>query len=331
MKVRDLFAKKIILLAFLSFTAIALGGTLGALDLYGFVNGQHAINAILLGASLLLLYLAMILVFILDFSDKRYLNHAYIFVSFFFGFTAFMVTKNPLLALGYSIIFFAFLLYCYQKSWQRSKLFVKFTPSEIFFPVLRSAFFYIFLLLALLIYLQTQNRIADQNLVNPRIVKTISQPIIGIINSQINSQIQTQFQDQLPINITSEQKVSIVRGVLNETVKSALSQNKTIFGFSPADIPIKNARISSAGEVDFSPVVEEMAPLVTKRLNEQIEKYAIFVPVAIVVIIILLLQPFLLPIQLVEAAVTSLIFKILIRIGFLRIERVSQEVETINI
>ncbi len=324
--------KKFALFFLLAFLSIMNGGFLGSLDFYGFVNGQHAINLLILVGLLISIYLSTIVIFILDFSDKHDLVKTYATTSFFFGLTFFFINKD-LLAAGISMaIYFIFLYYIYATTAKRETLFIKFMPQELFSPVLRCSFFYIILLLVLLSFFQTRFKLAQHDLISPQLVILLSKPTVAILNKQLGGQLQQQLSSQFGPSIDSQKRVQIIHTVLKESVKTMpKEQAEQYFGLKPSEIPIDKTIVYDNGDIDLSPVVTTMSPAIAHHLNNQLQSYSYLVPFIVPLVVFLFLQPFMWPLQFIEVLLTGVIFKLLFSSRFLSIRKETTEVERVSI
>ena len=324
--------KKLALFSFLSILSIVSGAVFGLLDVFGFVDGRHALSLTLLIFSIVIMYFITITVFLLNFVTRNRILPFFGIASLLFATTFFLMNLNPFLTFTSSILYLVFLFYSYDTSGKRAKMFISFSPKEIFFPIIKTSFLYFMIVLALLAFVQSKKLVSQNSLVNPTFIKIVSRPMIITLNKQINSQLQTELRRQLPGEIAQKDREKVSRQVLEATVQSmAQNDGEQLFGFKAHEIPIEKAIVYQDGQVDLAPVIDNMLPLIAFRLNEQIQKYAVFAPLIVAGIVVLVVQPFIYPLEAFEALCTLLLFKALKRGGFLKIKKESKEVDVIEI
>lgn len=320
--------KKISILVVLGISAIATGATLGILDIFGFIDGRHALSFTLLLLTALFLYLSLVSVFLLDFTDRRqtYTLLSIIAGTFFISF--FVVNQHILLSLVTTVSYTLFLTYSYTQTLKRSRLYIRFVPQEIFYPILKRGFTYFLMLMAILAYSQSQILISENSLVSTSLIRLASKPTIVMLNQQINSQLTPILESNAVKNLPLKQRESLIYEALSVTTKNmADPKTHSIYGFKPSEIPIQEAEISSDGYVDVTPIVEAMLPSFAFRLNEWIRRYATFAPFVVAALAYLLLQPIIIPLQMIESLITLILFKILLRTNFICLRKEQQEVE----
>jgi len=323
--------KKLALFIALSLLSIVSGAVFGLIDLFGFIDGRHALSLTLLIVSVLLIYLITIVVFILNFAERKRTWPFFAVAALLFSTTFFLMSLTFQLTIASGMIFLAFLYYAYVNSAHRSHLFIAFSPKEIFFPIIKTSFVYLMVILALLAYTQSRQLISQHSLVSPVMVKIISRPMVLTLNKQINSQLQSELGSQLPSQMSAGEKDRLIRSVLKQSVE-AMAQNEEgrIYGFKPEEIPIENAIVYDSGEIDLTPVIDGMLPQIAIRLNDEIQRYAVFAPFVVAFIVILIIQPFIYPIELIEALLTLVIFKVILRSGFIKLTKETKEVDVIQ-
>lgn len=312
----------------LSLSSIISGAVFGLLDVFGFIDGRHTLSLSLLLGAAGLTYVSLVTVFLLNFAKKSRIVPFLLISSALFGITFFFMNLNILLTIFSSAAYMAFLIYVYSASVRRSELFVKFVPQEVFFPILRKSFTFILIVLAIMTYTQSQKLIANNSLVSTGLVSYASKPSIYFVNQQINAQLFSGEAAQIIASVPDEQRELVIRTALEKTLEQmADSSEQTVYGIPLQNIPIEKAGIDQSGRVDIGPVIQAMLPDIAQRLNALLQEYAPFVPFIIAILVILIMQPFIIPIQLLESLITLILFQILTATKFIHIKKVQKEVE----
>lgn len=320
--------KKISILVVLGLSAAFTGATLGILDIFGFIDGRHALSFTLLLLTALFLYISLISVFLLDFADKKETYLSLFAVSALFFISFFVVNQHIILSSITALSYALFLNYSYTETLKRARLYIRFVPREIFFPILKKGFTYFLVLMAILAYTQSQKLISENSLVSTSLIRLATKPTILMLNQQINSQLSPIMQNDNIAKLPRKQKEQVIYEALSVTAKNmANPKTHTIYGFKPSEIPIQEARISPEGYVDVTPVVEAMLPSFAFRLNQWVSRYASLAPFVVAALAYLLLQPVIIPLQMFESLITLILFKILLRTNFILIRREQQEIE----
>ena len=320
--------KKSALFIVLAVISIFSGAVFGLLDIFGFIDGRHALSFTLLLSAAVLTYVALVTAFLLNFAQRNRVYTFFIIASVLFGLTFFIMNLNFILTIIATLIYLAFLVYVYSASVRRSHLFTSFSPRELFFPILRSSFTYFLIIMAILSYTQSQRLISENSLVSPNLVRIVSRPTILMVNQQINAQLQSGLTSDIIDALPLAQKRQAVQLALKKTVEGMVNPSTgEIFGFTPDEIPVTQATISDSGIVDIAPVIYAILPGIAFQLNERIQAFAIFAPFVVALLTFLLLQPLLIPLQLIESLLTVIVFKILMATGFIRLQKEQREVE----
>lgn len=321
-------SKKMSLSIVLGISSLLAGGVFGLLDIFGFVDGRHSLSFSLLMISSGLLYISLVSTFLLNFVGINRLRGLFVLSSVLFGIPFFIMNPNILLTLLASLLYFSFLIYVYSASHDRSLMFIRFSPRELFFPILKGSFTFFLILLAVLTFTQSQKLVSSNSLISPTLIRMISKPTIFMLNQQINAQMQSGVSADILQSLSGVQKRAVIHQALKTTVKQmANPQDKTIYGFKPEEVPVELATVSPSSMVDITPIIEAMLPSIAYKLNIRIQEFAVFAPFAVALLTFLLLQPFIIPLQLIESLVTIALFKILLRTKFLTLRKETREVE----
>lgn len=324
--------KKIALAVLLTFLSIILSATLGQLDFLRIAEGNLRSGVILILISVVLAYLIAIVVFILDFSDKKNLVKTYYVISLIFGLVLHLVNPIPLFTVIATLSFFGFLFYLYRATLSRSKLFVKFKPNEIFVPVVRYGLLFLLGMFALLGFFQTKS-LMNGGRITPQLVKIVSRPILVIVNRQLGAQLQAQLGDKFEASIGTQDREKIVKFVLAELVES-MSEGETrqLFGFRTDNIPIDKTLVYPSGEIDITPVVDAMLPDIAEKLNARYGNLMFLAPFVVAFFIVLFLQPLFIPFHILSSLFfIPMIFSLLIHSGFTLITKEAIEVERLSL
>ncbi len=324
--------KKITLVIGLLSLTLVLSYTLGKLDFFGFLSGRHALNFILLVSSFLLWHLISIVVFLLDLDRSQHRERVYLAVGSIFGVLFFTINQDILISLLSTFFFFFFLLYTNRALQDREKLFVKFAPKEILFPVIRSGFIFLLIMLAIMGYWQTLERAKKTNLLSPDILKLLSRPGVVIVNRQLGAQLQTQLGDRFQEAIGTSEKKAIVEFVLSESLETmSEGQTRQLFGLRADNIPVDRTVVYDNGEVDVMPVVEAVLPRVSDNLNQLAKEHLILAPVVIAVLILLIVSPLLTLTEFVLFLPTAFVIWLLLRTKFLEMTTTTVEKEVLKL
>ncbi len=323
--------KQGVLFAILGLSSIASGMTFGLLDIFGFVDGRHAISFSLLGFSIVLLYVSLISIFILNISHTSRMQSIILIGTALFSVTFFFMNLNPIVTVLAALSYFLMLSYAFRSTTKRFELFVRFSPKEIFFPVLRDSFLYLLIITSLVAYSQSQRLLSQSSLITPTIAGLVLKPAVRTLNQQINAQIKSEVGDELAL-LPPEERQRGVALILEKTLEG-MADKKTheIYGIPTKDIPIERASIDGNGKVDLAPVFDGSLPAISHALNNKINHYALIAPLAIALLTFLIFQPLTLPLQLLESLITIGIFKLLISTGFIKVHTETKEVQRLSL
>ena len=320
-------SKKIALFIALAILSILAGAVFGLLDIFGFVDGRHALSLTLLVGAVFLIYAILIVAFLLNFAKRNRIYTFFLIASLLFGLTFFFMNLNPVLSLLATLLFGAFLVHVYSASVGRSKLFITFSPRELFFPILRSSFIFFLILLSVLTYTQSQKLISQNSLISPNMISFISKPTIFMVNQQLNSQLTSGASAEILDALPQAQREEALRIALSKTVQQMAQQGDgTVYGFSAEEIPIHLSTITR-GSIDITPVIEAMLPNIALKINEFVQEFAVLAPFAVAFITFLLFPPLILPLRFVESLITLVLFKILLSTGFIHVHKEQREVD----
>jgi hypothetical protein len=105
----------------------------------------------------------------------------------------------------------------------------------------------------------------------------------------------------------------------------------TIYGLKPEEIRIDDASIDTDGRIDMAPMFDAMFPTIATKLNILIQKYTVIAPFIVAILTFFILQPLMIPINLIESFLTLIIFKTLIASGVIKITEEQMPVQKVRI
>lgn len=320
--------KKIALFTILGLSSMFMGAIFGLIDIYGFIDGRHELSIKLILSGILFMYISLITVFILNFAPSNRVYTFFTFATILFALPFYIMQTNLLMTLLSAAAYAGFLGYAYNESLKRSKLFITFQPREIFFPVLRNSFTFLMILLAIVAYSQTRVLISQNSLIHPDLVRIVSKPSIYLMNKQFESPIQKALAAPEVQQLSDEQKEAAVRQALRQIVTNMQdAQTGTIYGIPASEIPIEDATIhvtDSVVSIDITPVIEQMLPQISFALNSLLEQYQVVIPFIIAFLVFVILQPFVIVINIFESLITLIIFQILLSTSFIHVKTIKR-------
>lgn len=186
--------------------------------------------------------------------------------------------------------------------------------------------------LALLAYSQSKVLVSQNSLISPQMIKTISHPIVITLNKQLNAELKAQLGNQVSNKVPVQNQEQVIRLVLQESLESMQENgSQDIYGFKPKEIPIEKTIVYKNGDIDVAPVVDAMLPEIARRLNDRISQYAVFTPLIVAFLVLLILQPFVYPLELIESFITQIIFKIMLKTKFLLLKKEVREIDVLEL
>jgi len=324
--------KEPILFGLLALFTAVLAFSLARLDFFGFVSGAHTLALSYLFSAWFAWFTILLGLFFLDLEESPHKVPFFLVLSVLFGIVIAIVSRNSLASLSLPAAFFLFLFSSHTMLLRRQKLFVKFSFHDLLFPIVRSSFGILLLLLAFLSYSQALQKVNRSALVSPSILRTVSRPLIFILNKELSAQLSLQFNNQLAGFLPRSEKERITRFVLSKSLDS-LTDRKTqaVFGFPREQIPIEKVDIAESGEIDLTPVFEGMYANLAKTLNERARQYLQLVPLVIGAITFFILSPLIALAEGVLFVFGFLIVQLLLKLGVLRIEKKNVEKEFLRL
>lgn len=324
--------KKLAIVITLAFLSILQAGVLGKLDFFGFLDGRHQISTSLFILSLLIGYLTTISVFLIEFSQKHRLRLVFLGCSVLFTITFFIVNGSFEISAVTGLLFVGYLLIAHNLVHKRSKVYVRFSPTDVLTPVVRASFTFILALFATLNFFSAQVKVNENALFAPKIVRPLTKPVVQIVNKQLTLQMRAQLDAKLPASTTVLEREKIIRTVLKETVLSLGEENKGyVFGIPASHIDTNKVLISPSGDIDITPTIDAVIPDISSLLNQQVRRFYFIAPFVVALLTFILLQPLFVPLSLIEIPITKLVFYILFKTKFLQLKKEMKEVDTVGL
>ena len=184
---------------------------------------------------------------------------------------------------------------------------------------------------AVINFFHSQIRLESDTLISPDLVRTVSKPFIVVFNKQLESQLKSQLGDQAKSTENSAAKRQIVEFVLKQTIQSTLGKQSENLGINANAVPVEKAVIYDNGAIDVAPVINLMADDISVSLNERLQPYFFIAPFVVALATIVIFQPLLWPIEVIESYLSRLIFFILLKIRFVNIKKETREVERLSL
>ncbi len=303
---------------------------LGKLDFFGFLDGRHEVNFKMLFGAILSSYILTLSAVFLDIINQKNKFTPIIISCILFVLTFFLSNGKMSAAILAGILFVGFIWIITSEAKKRLELFIKINPQELFFPIFRRGFLFIVGMFAVINFFQSQARIDSNSLISPGFVKTISKPLIVVFNKQLESQMQEQLGSQFGSTENTAAKKQIVEFVLKQTIQSMLKQDGHGVGINIDDIPAEKTIIYDNGAIDISPVIADMADEIAYSLNQTLLPYAFIAPFIVALATIIIFQPLMWPIEIVESYLSRVLFFILLKTGLIKIRKETREVERIG-
>lgn len=323
--------KKLFISSLLIIFSSLFGIILGKIDFFGFLDGRHALHLTLLVLSIITAYIITILVFIIDFSDKKNLIIVYIASSIFFMIFYFTADTNFFGTVTAGFVFLFFLNFINTETQKRAQLFVKFIPQELFFPVLKKAVLFLIILFAIANFFQSQKIISENGIISPYIVKYVSRPIVVFFNNQISLQLRQQLGPKYNY-LSQKEKKRIVEFVIKDIITQlSLSPIGKRISINPEHIEEEKVILYNDGSIDITPVVDSVILDITHNLNREIKQHKLVAPLFISLITIIIFQALFIPIQYIESIIALFLFKIMLSSGFLHIKKEEAIVERLTL
>ena len=257
----------------LALLSLILAILLGLLDFFGFLSGAHTLNFVYLALSFVTWHLLGLTIFLLNL-DKPRLETVYLVAAVIFGTVFFLFNQNYLSALLATCSYFFFQIYTEKALSKRAKLFVNYSTREVVFPIIRQSFLFLLLILVTIGFFQGQRQVKHARLITPYMVRTLSKPIVIILNKQLGTQLQQQLEP-------------------NGSILENLSDNtfRLLFGFNPQNIPLDKTIIYPTGEIDLTPVVNEISDQIAFQMNQRLNLYLPIIPLFFAFLVFLFVSP----------------------------------------
>ncbi len=323
--------KKLGLTVFLAILSSIFALVLGNIDFYGLLGDKQSQNVIFILSSVGFIYLITITTFLYDFSDRRHVFTIFSIISFCFALAFYVVNTQIIKTIVAGFFFYIFLDYVYASSLNRSKKFINFQPNDIFLPVVKNGFFLLVILFAIFSLVETRSYMRSNRELSPLLIKLVSKPIVGIINKQLGNEINKQIdvvKTQQPVTFSRQELTKLVLVKMVASMDPARTK-QLIFGITPSQIHIDKAIVRENGDIDLTPVVDDLTPYINDNINSKYGNYIVFTPFIIAFLVILLLQSSLWPFSFVAGFITPIIFYAFLSLGLIKKIKEPAEIEKI--
>lgn len=156
--------------------------------------------------------------------------------------------------------------------------------------------------------------------------------MVLLLNKHFAAQLQARLGRRFERAIGSQNREEIVRFVLAEIVE-LMSEGtaRQALGFNPKTIPIEKTIVYENGEIDLTPVINNMLPGIADNLNRRFKAYLVLIPFIVTGLLIITLVPLTVwPFELLAGFLTPLIFFIIIKSGLIKIKKETIEAERVS-
>ena len=310
---------------------LVLAILLGLVDFFGFLSGEHTLNLIYLILSFLAWHLLGLTLFLQNLDQHRQ-EMVYLVAAVLFGAVFFVFNQNYLSALLSASFFFLFQIYTERALSKRAKLFINYSTREIVFPIIRRSFLFLMLILVVVGFFQGQRRALKNELVTPYMVRTLSKPMVLVLNKQIGIQLQQQLGPQFEQAIGTNERRAIVSFVLAEILESLSSgTTRQLFGLNPENIPVEKTIIYDSGEIDLTPVVNEISDDIANQMNQRLNFYLPIIPLFFASLVFLFVSPLVAASEILLLPLIRAIIALLIKMKIIAIKKASVETEVLTL
>jgi len=283
--------QKILFNVILASLTLTLAILLGLLDFFGFLRGAHTLNFLYLVLSFVTWHLLGLTIFLLNL-DKPKLETVYLVAAVLFGTVFFIFNQNYLSALLATCSFFLFQIYTEKALSKRAKLFVNYSTREVVFPIIRQSFLFLLLILVTVGFFQGQQQAKRAQLITPYMVRTLSKPIVIILNKQLGTQLQQQLGPQFEQALGTDERRTIVTFVLSEIMESfSEGTTRQLFGLNSQNLPLEKTIIYDSGEIDLTPVVNDVSDQIATQMNQRLNLYLPIIPLFFALLVFLFVSP----------------------------------------
>jgi len=314
----------------LVFLALALAILLGLLDFFGFLSGEHTLNFAYLALSFIAWHFLGLTLFLQNLDQNRQ-EGIYLVSASFFGIVFFIFNQNYLSAIFLAASFFLFQIYTERTLVKRAKLFVNYSTREIVFPIIRRSFLFLMLIFVIVGFFQGQKQSQNQKLITPYMVRTLSKPAVLVLNKQIGAQLQQQLGPQFEQAIGTHARREIVSFVLEEILESFNEgTTRQLFGLNSQNIPVDKTIIYDSGEIDITPVVNEMSGTIARQINQHLSLYLPIIPFFFAGLVFLFVSPLMAVSEIVLLPIVRAIIAFLIKLKIIIVAKETVEKEVLK-
>ncbi len=208
----------------------------------------------------------------------------------------------------------------------RLSLFARFKPVEILRPVIRLSFVLLTLLISTIGWYQIDRGVSfSLSLITPSNLLQAAQPILPEVNRQLSLSIKKSWSSSS--STSPEQTKLVFSQILAEFSQQDLSRR---IGFKPELIPLDKVIFQADGQIDVGPALEPLSSWLASQLNDLVNRWRLWLSVAIFILTLILLAPFAFVVNLLLLLALPLIFKLLFKSKILKKEVKQLPVEVIS-
>jgi hypothetical protein len=331
-ELQNMNKKKLVLFVFLTALTAILGLLLGKINFFGFLSQTIELNLIYLVFSFLVWYLISFVLFLLNLESGERKKQVFLITSLLFGLVYFLVNSHFLSAILLTLFYFFFLMFVLRVIKERERLFVKFYAHGILFPVIRTGFIFLAVILSTIVYFQAYNRARQASLVSPAVIEKLTRPFINIFNKRFSSELQRKFGTEFEQTIGTQQKQDIARFVVEESIESMTEgTSRQYFGINLNNLPLQKIEVYDNGDINLNPLIASIAPKISNYINSQAQTYYLISPLIIAILVVAAVSPLTAILGIVLYFPTLLAISILLKTGFLHKETKTVEKELLRL
>lgn len=312
--------------------SVILAILLGLVDFFGFLSGEHTLNFVYLLLSFTAWHFLGLTLFLQNLNQKRQ-ETMYLVSALLFGAVFLVFSQNYLSALLSASSFFLFQIYTERALSKRAKLFINYSTREIVFPIIRRSFLFLMLILVIVGFFQGQRRAQENELITPYMIRTLSKPMVLVLNKQIGTQLQHQLEPQFGQNIYTKESRAIVDASLRDILERLFSNTfGQLLGFNLQNIPIEKTIIYDSSEIDLTPVVNDVSEDIAEQINRQLNLYLPIIPLFFAGLVFLFISPLIAVSEILLLPIVRAVIALLIslKIIVMNKETVEREVLTVS-
>ena len=324
--------KKLSLSFFLLVESVVLGVLLGLLDFVGFLSGEHALNLVYLGLAFFTWHTLGLTIFLMDLEDSAH-EVVYLSTAVAFGILFFVFNQNYLAALIVTCSFFLFQIYTEKQLAKRVKMFINYSTREVVFPVIRRSFLFLMVILVVIGFFQGRRQAhAQTGIITPYMMRTLSRPAVFLLNKQFSVVLQKQLGGRLQQTLGTNERQALVTFILSETLESFTEgTTRQSFGLNRENIPLDKTIIYDNGDIDLTPVINDMSETIARSINKRLSLYLPFIPLFFGMLIFLLVSPLMTISEIVFLPLIRFFISLLLKLKVITIAKESVDKEILKL